>query len=119
MVLEPVLDMVRVMQEYRKRGIPTDNVYLLDRENWIDARCIGFEIDDLTWADAHEVSPGHEVPFIRDRPLLFLVHRDDPDRRSQLRVLFPEGEERLVAQNQTDRDYYVYFVPRPGDPSGR
>jgi hypothetical protein len=112
-ILEPTLDLVRVMREYRdERGVPFDNVYLLNKTNWIDGRCIDFEIGDRLWSGPHEVPPGQPVPFILDRPLLFFVHRSDADRREQLKADFPEGEERLVAQPFRDRNYYTYFVPR-------
>ena len=77
-ILEPALDLVRVMREYRdERGVPFDNAYLLNTTNWIDGRCIDFEIGDRLWSDPHDVPPGAPVPFILDRPLLFFVHQSD------------------------------------------
>ena len=106
------MDLVRVMREYRAKGVPFDNVYLLNLGNWIDGRAIGFEIGDPRWNDPHDVAPGQKVPFIRDRPLLFFVHQSDPERRAQLQEAFPDGQERLVTQPFQDRNYYTYFVPR-------
>ena len=112
-ILEPTLDLVRVMREYReKRGVPFDNAYLLNTTNWIDGRCINFEIRDQLWSGPHDVPPGAPVPFIADRPLLFFVHQSDHDRREQLARLFPNGEEKMVIQPFQDRSYYTYFVPR-------
>ena len=73
-ILEPVLDMVRVLRAFGERGMPADNAYLLNRENWVDGRCIAFEIGDLGWSEAHDIPPGRPVPYIRDRPLLFFFH---------------------------------------------
>jgi hypothetical protein len=112
-ILEPVLDMVRVLREYGARGVPPRNVYLLNRNYWVDGRCINFEIGDMRWSDAHDVSPSRPVPFIRDRPLLFFFHANDPDRRQQLKAMFPDGEEKLIPTGFSDRAYYTYFVPRP------
>ena len=106
------MDMVRVMGEYRSRGVEPRNVYLLNRDYWVDGRCIGFEIGDLTWSDAHDIAPKRPVPFIRDRPLLFFFHKSDAERQQQLKETFPEGEERLMPTDFPDRNYYVYYVPR-------
>jgi len=111
-ILDPVLDMVTVLKAFERQGVPRDNAYLLNRENWVDGRCIAFEIDDLGWQDAHDIAPGRTVPFIRDRPLLFFFHHDDANRRAQLRAAFPQGEERLMSQPFGDRDYFIYFVER-------
>jgi hypothetical protein len=111
-LLPPVMDVVRVMKDYRARGVPFENVYLLDTMYWIDGRCIGFEIGDLSWSDIHRVAPDEPVPPILDRPLLFIVHPNDEERRLQLKERFPQGEERLVPQRFRDRDYDVYYVPR-------
>ena len=113
-ILEPTLDLVRVMREYREtRGVPFDNVYLLNTTNWIDGRCIDFEIRDRMWSGPHDIPPGQPVPFLRDRPLLLFFHQSDADRREQLRRLFPEGVETVVEQPFRDRTYFSYFVPRP------
>jgi 4-amino-4-deoxy-L-arabinose transferase-like glycosyltransferase len=113
-ILEPTMDLVRVMREYQaKRGVPFDNVYLLNTTNWIDGRCIDFEIRDRMWSGPHDVPPGQPVPFLRDRPLLFFFHPSDTERRRQLAEEFPGGEEKLVVQPFADRNYYTYFVPRP------
>ena len=111
-LLEPVLDLVRVMREHRQKGVPFDNVYLLNSANWIDGRAVSFEIGDPRWFDPHDVAPGAPVPFLRDRPLLFFVHQSDADRRAQLRQAFPDGQERFVTQPFKDRSYYTYYVPR-------
>ena len=111
-LLEPTMDLVRVMREYRAKGVSFDNVYLLNLGNWIDGRSIAFEIGDPRWNDPHDIAPGRAVPFIRDRPLLFFVHQSDPQRRAQLKDAFPNGHERFVKQPFPDRSYYTYFVPR-------
>ena len=112
-ILEPTLDVVRVMREYREaRGVPFDNAYLLNTTNWIDGRCIDFEIGDRLWSGPHDVPPAQPVPFILDRPLLFFVHQSDAARRAQLQEVFPNGREELVKQPFKDRSYYTYFVPR-------
>jgi hypothetical protein len=112
-ILEPAMDVVRVMREYRDtRGVPFDNAYLLNTTNWIDGRCIDFEIGDRLWSGPHDVGPGQPVPFILDRPLLFFHHQSDAARREQLKSEFPNGEERVVEQPFRDRSYYTYFVPR-------
>lgn len=112
MSLPPVLDLVRVMKEYAARGVPPDNVYLLNVPSWIDGRCIDLEIADPLWSGPHNVVPGKPVPFLLDRPLLFFVHPSDDERRRQLKEAFPLGEERLVTQPFCTRSYSTYFVPK-------
>jgi hypothetical protein len=110
-ILEPTMDLVRVMREYReKNGVPFDNVYLLNTTNWIDGRCIDFEIGDRLWSAPHDIPPGQPVPEVLDRPLLFFFHQSDGDRRMQLRRLYPDGVERAIEQPFPDRTYITYFV---------
>ncbi len=112
-ILEPTLDVVRLMRKYRdERGVPFDNAYLLNTTNWIDGRCVDFEIGDRLWSGPHDVRPDAPVPYILDRPLLFFVHQSDLARREQLKADFPSGQEELVKQPFKDRSYYTYFVPR-------
>ncbi len=112
-ILEPTMDVVRVMREYRdNEGVPFDNAYLLNTTNWIDGRCIDFEIGDRLWSGPHDVPPAQPVPLIRDRPLVFFVHQSDRPRREQLKTDYPNAEEHFVAQPFRDRSYFTYFVPR-------
>ena len=112
-ILDPTLDVVRVMRRYRdERGVPFDNAYLLGTTGWIDGRCIDFEIGDRLWSGPHDIPPGQPVPLILDRPLLFFVHPSDTAHRDELAAAFPDGKEELQAQPFPDRSYYTYFVPR-------
>ncbi len=111
-ILDPTLDVVRVMRKYRdERGVPFDNAYLLGMPGWIDGRCIDFEIGDRLWSGPHAVPAGRPVPLILDRPLLFFVHPGDTAHREELKAAFPDGREELQAQPFRDRNYYTYFVP--------
>jgi hypothetical protein len=115
LIIEPTMDLVRVMKEYRARGVPYDNVYLLNTAAWIDGRMLAFELHDPLWPVPHDVAPGTPVPFLLDRPLLFFFHPSDAERRTQLHRDFPDGEEKLVPQRFRDRNYYTYYVPKPKD----
>jgi hypothetical protein len=85
-------------------------VYLVSVGSWVDARAIGWEIGDPTWARPHYIPPDTEPPEILDRPLLFVVHRLDP-RRDEIVRRFG-GRERWIAQKNPDRGYWVIEVPR-------
>jgi len=111
-ISEPTMDLVRVMKEYRARGVPYDNVYLLNTSSWIDGRMLGFELGDQLWPVPHDVAPAEPVPFLLDRPLLFFFHPSDAARRAQLRKDFPNGVETLIRQKYRYRNYYTYYVPR-------
>ncbi|HEX4440880.1 MAG TPA: hypothetical protein VH854_12460 [Thermoanaerobaculia bacterium] len=116
LIAEPTMDLVRVMKEYRARGVPYDNVYLLNTSSWIDGRMLAFELGDPLWPIPHDVAPATPVPFLLDRPLLFFFHPSDSARRAQLHADFPDGVETLIRQKFRDRNYYTYYVPRPAVP---
>lgn len=111
-LLDPVMEVARVVREYGAKGVPRDNVYLLSTPHWIDARNLAFELDDLAWADKHNVLVGAPVPDLLDRPLLFLCHPSDGERREQLRRTYPAGSELLVPQFFRDRNFEIYYVPK-------
>ena len=110
---EPTMDLLRVMREHHARGVPFDNMYLLNTSSWIDGRALAFELGDLLWPVPHDVAPSEPVPFLLDRPLLFFYHPSDAAHRAQLREAFPDGTETLERQKYRDRNYYTYFVPKP------
>jgi hypothetical protein len=112
---EPTNDLVQKMREYRAKGVPFDNVYLLNTSSWIDARAMAFELGDLLWPIPHNIAPSEPVPLLLDRPLLFFFHPSDRIHRDQLHEQFPHGTETLVEQKFLDRNYYTYFVPRGVD----
>ena len=112
MMLEPVMDVVEVMNAYRTRGVPFEHMYLLNTSDWMDGRCIGFEIGDPDWAQDHDIAPDEPLPPISERPLVFVVHPSDAEHRRQLREQFPGAGERLQPQRFSERNYITVFVPR-------
>ncbi len=85
-ILDPTLDVVRVMRRYRdERGVPFDNAYLLGTTGWIDGRCIDFEIGDRLWSGPHDIPPGQtRAPDSRPpAPLLRAPERHRPPGRAR------------------------------------
>jgi len=76
----------------------------------VDARAIAYEIGDPAWASPHYIPPDTAPPEILDRPLLFVVHRQDPRREEIVRRF--GGRERWIAQKAPDRGYWVIEAPR-------
>ena len=107
--VEHTLEMAAEIRGWAARGIPTANAYVANRPYWMDPRNIAFELGDPAWS-AHEIRPGEPIPALTRRPLLFLFHPDDDERRVQLRSTYPGGEERRIAQSFPDRSFSVYVV---------
>jgi hypothetical protein len=102
-------DMARVLDEYRKRGVPLRQMYLLYTDYWVDGRNIALELDDPSWADTHIIPPGQLPAGLRERPLVFL-HTPGAPILEELRKSYP-GTDRLVRQGFPERDFAVYYAP--------
>lgn len=101
--------MALVLDEYRRRGVPLRQMYLLYSDYWVDGRNIAFELGDPSWAETHIVPTGELPRGIRERPLVFL-HTPNAPIVTELEKTYP-GRDRLVRQDFADRDFAVYFSP--------
>jgi hypothetical protein len=101
--------MARVLDEYRKKGVPLRQMYLLYTDYWVDGRNIALELDDPSWADTHIIPPGQLPRGLRERPLVFL-HTPGAPVLEELRKTYP-GTDRLVRQGFPERDFAVYHAP--------
>jgi hypothetical protein len=101
--------MARVLDEYRRRGVPLGQMYLLGWDYGVDGRNIALELGDPSWADRQIIMPGQMPPPTRARPLVFLFWPGAPNLDA-LRRTYP-GTERIIRQSFADRDFGVYFVP--------
>jgi hypothetical protein len=101
--------MARVLDDYRKSGIPLRQMYLLYTDYWVDGRNIALELDDPSWAETHIIPPGQLPRGLRERPLVFL-HTPGAPILEELRKAYP-GTDRLVRQDFSDRDFAVYYAP--------
>ncbi|HEV8611474.1 MAG TPA: hypothetical protein VGS98_15575 [Thermoanaerobaculia bacterium] len=108
--VEHTVEMAREIRSAGARGIPSSNAYVVNTAYWIDPRNIGYELGDPEWAATQEIPPGKPPPRLSRRPLLFLFSPTDQERRTALRRLYPDGEERLVAQREADRNFSIYLV---------
>jgi hypothetical protein len=101
--------MARVLDDYRKRGVPLRQMYLLYTDYWVDGRNIALELDDPSWAETHIIPPGQLPRGLRERPLVFL-HTPGAPVLEELSKTYP-GTDRLVRQDFSDRDFAVYYAP--------
>jgi hypothetical protein len=108
--VHPSLEVSRAIADYRTRGVPLRQVYLMSVPNWVDARNVAFELGDPDWVQ-NNVAPEATPPELVNRPLLFVFKRDDELRRSSLRAMYPAGEERIYELPTPGRDFGVYYVP--------
>ena len=104
-------EMARVLDEYRRRGVPLGQMYLLGWDYGVDGRNIALELGDPSWADGHIIMPGAPPPETRARPLVFLFSPAAPNV-AELRRIYPGGTERIVRQSFADRNFGIYYVPR-------
>ncbi len=108
-VVHDSLAISRAMDEYRARGVPLYNIYLLSSANWADARNVAFEEGDGDWFLSNSFDPGAAVPEIADRPLVFLFHPGDP-RGRELENRYPG--KRLSHPNRVlGREFEAYVIP--------
>jgi hypothetical protein len=109
-LVEHTMEMANEIRAWVSRGIPASNVYVLNRQYWMDPRNIALELGDADWAIRQEIPPGLPPRLVKRRPLLFLFNPNDEERRLALRRLYPEGEERTIAQEHPDRNFSIYVV---------
>ena len=108
-MIDHATQMARILDEYRRRGVPLRQMYLLYTDYWVDGRNIGLELGDPSWAETHIVPTGQLPKGLRERPLVFL-HTPGAPIVKELQKTYP-GIDRLVRQDYSDRDFSVYFVP--------
>jgi hypothetical protein len=101
--------MARILDEYRRRGVPLRQMYLLYTDYWVDGRNIALVLGDPSWAETHIVPTGELPRGLRERPLVFL-HTPRAPILKELQKTYP-GVDRLVRQDFSDRDFSVYFAP--------
>jgi hypothetical protein len=109
-VIDHALEVAAVLGDYRKKGIPLSQQYLLGTAFWIDARNVALELGAPGWVDAHNVPPP-QVPALAERPLVFVYRPNELARIEELHRLYPDGTERLYPQSNPDRNFGVYYVP--------
>ncbi len=109
-LVEHTQAMAHEIEKWNRDGIPLANAYVLNAPFWLDPRNVAFELGKPDWAITNEIRPGQPPPRLEQRPLLFLVRPSDLGRRAALRRLYPEGEERVVAQDYSDRNFSIYLV---------
>jgi hypothetical protein len=84
-------------------------MYLLYSDYWVDGRNIAFELGDPSWAPTQIIQTGKMPPHTSARPLVFL-HTPGAPIVDELKRTYP-GEDRLVPQSFSDRNFAVYYVP--------
>jgi len=109
-LIQHTMDMAALIRDYRRRGVPLENVYFLSSPMWADARLVAFELDDPKWPDSNNVAPEKPAPRLLDRPLLFLLNHTEAERVRDIQEAYgiPVSVRRA---RHTDRDYGYVFVP--------
>ena len=77
---------------------------------WVDTRAVGMYADHFGWDAAiqeEDLGRMQNDPH----PKLFILHRDDRETISELRVLYPTGQLSLYHSSVPDHDFLMYFVP--------
>jgi hypothetical protein len=110
-LIQHTMDMATLIREYRRRGVPLQNVYFLSSPMWADARLVAFELDDPNWPDSNNVPPEKPAPRLLDRPLLFIFNHTEAERVRDIEEAYGRPVEVRRARH-TDRDYGYVFVPQ-------
>lgn len=109
-LIDHSMEMAEVIKQYRARGVPISQTYLLAVDFWVDARNIALELDDPGWSDTHNIVPPKVPEGLEARPLVFLYRSTDTERLEKLRELYPGGSGRTMPQKHPDRNFAVYVV---------
>lgn len=104
------IPMARVLDGYRKQGVPLRQMYLLYSDFWVDGRNIAFELGDPSWSSTQILPTGEMPPPTPARPLVFL-HTPGAPILAELKRTYPGGNERVVLETFSDRNFAVYYVP--------
>lgn len=110
LVVDHAIQMARVLDDYRRQGVPLRQMYLLYSDHWVDGRNIAFELGDPSWASFQIVDTGKLPPDTGARPLVFLFAPGNPITE-KLEKTYPGGKARTVVQSFADRNFRVYYVP--------
>ena len=109
-VIEHAMEIAAVIGQYRARGVPIGQQYLLAVDYWVDARNIALELGDPSWSDTNNIGPPKIPEGLTARPLVFVYRANDRERVRALERLYPGGKTRIIPQSQHDRDFGVYVV---------
>lgn len=108
--VDHAISMARVLDEYRRQGVPLRQTYLLYSDFWVDGRNIAFELGDPSWSSTQIFPTGQMPPPTPARPLVFL-HTPEAPILAELKKAYPEGKDRVVLETFSDRNFAVYYVP--------
>jgi hypothetical protein len=97
-------------------GIDKNDVYLVDREFWLDVRNVGIALGDITWGPRQQIAIGGTLPAQQPgRPLLLVLNKNDEARLGEVRRLYPSGILTVVPSEFPSHEFALYWVPpQPG-----
>ncbi len=108
--VDHAIPMAGVLEQYRNKGVPLRQMYLLYSDYWVDGRNIGFELGDPSWATTQIFPTGELPPPTAARPLVFL-HTQGAPILAELQKRYPGGNDSVVRQTPSERSFAVYYVP--------
>ncbi|MGZ8607695.1 MAG: hypothetical protein ACXWXQ_11700, partial [Actinomycetota bacterium] len=110
--MPPVHEIAAAMQTRENQGVALDDMYILGYPYWVDARLVGFALDEPDWAATHNPGAGEPLPIAAEgRPLLYVLNRADSGRRRELSARYPGGSFALV--DVPGHEFLLYEVPPP------
>ena len=108
--MPPVHEVAAAMQTREHQGVALDDMYILGYPYWVDARLVGFALDEPDWAATHNPVPSDPLPDAAEgRPLLYVLNRADRGRRRELSTRYPGGSFALV--DVPGHEFLLYQVP--------
>jgi len=108
-----VHEIVRAVEtEQATYNIPLDQVYLLSYPYWLDGRNLALALGDIGWQPEHDLTDERPLPPRSvGQPLLFILHREDVERRAELTATFPDGVIKHVPSELLGKDFVLFRVP--------
>jgi hypothetical protein len=104
-------DIAQAIQAYADRGITRDNAYFVG-PSWFEPRALSVLMGDLSWHETHEVWQDQAFPPLAPgQPRLYVLNRDNEQRRLELMQLFPTGELKYIETPMAHQSFYIFYIP--------
>ncbi|HYF62803.1 MAG TPA: glycosyltransferase family 39 protein [Herpetosiphonaceae bacterium] len=104
-------DIAQAIQAYADRGINKDNAYFVG-PGWFEPRALSVLMGDLYWHETHEAWQDQPFPpLVPGQPRLYVINKDNEQRRLELQQQFPTGELKFVKTPVEPKSFYIFYIP--------
>ena len=98
----------------RQIGITKDNAFFAGWPYWFESRALSIHLGDIAWHETHELRQKEPIPpLVAGQPRLYVLNREDKQRRRELQQTFPNGELKFVQTPVPNKSFYLFYIPTP------